>query len=228
MNQAARIAFRTTACALRLYQRVFMDFHLYGRALIPPGPKIYVCNHITTTDPYWMLPAVAEPVHIVVGPAYHSKAAAWVLDRLGQINATPEHRSTAVAHAVDLLRRGESVLVAPEGDIQPTFQLGRFYPGAARMYRQTEVPIIPMALHAPRPNMWRCRWLDMQVEGRTYRGLLAMQGLYCINIGEPMFPPVSDTGGPDEDAAIMDAIKSRIRSLIDDICTNKHPGIRWR
>ncbi len=218
MNRFHHVAFRTLTLGLRAYQRLFLDLHVSGRDRIPRGPKIYVTNHITSTDPYWVLPVFTEPVHVIIGPGYQSKLGALVLDAFEQINAMPEHRQSVVDKAVGYLQGGESIYTAPEGDIQPLFQLGRFYPGVARIYRRARVPIVPIALHAPQEAMREFPRLDMVVDGRRYRTVFVLRGKYFINVGEPFMPNVrTDRLEAEDNERIMDELKERVRGLVDEI-----------
>jgi len=220
VNLVKRSLYRSLMGVHKIYQKLFMDFRVWGRERIPTGPKIYVTNHITSTDPNWVMPVFTEPVHVIVGPGYQSKLMARVLDCFEQINAMPEQRKTVVDAAVGYLEKGESIYTAPEGDLQEPFQLGRFYPGVARIYRRTHAPIIPIALVAPRSAMRE--WpMSIVVHGRVYRTIMVLRGPYCVNIGEPFYPDTTVDGGAEEDERVMEELKERIRTLVEDVRINK-------
>jgi len=222
MNRRKKLVYRTLLTPVRLYQKLFLRLHVWGRDNIPSGPKIYVQNHIASTDPYWVVPLLPEPVHVIVGPGYHIKALALVLNYLEQINATEAQRKHVVDKAVEYLKSGESVYTAPEGDLHKTFHLGRFYPGVARIYRRVPVPIIPIALLAPRFAMKAHHMFDMEVDGHVYRGLMVLRGPFCINIGRPFMPELRETGDETEDnLRIMAELRQRMQGLIEDIRVRK-------
>lgn len=215
MNRFHHFAFGALRLGIRAYQRLFLDLHVRGLDRIPQGPKIYVTNHITSTDPYWVLPVFTEPVHVIIGPGYQSRIGAWFLDAFEQINAMPAHRKLVVEKSVEYLCRGDSIYTAPEGDLQPPFDLGRFYPGVAKIYRRARVPIIPIALHAPKEVMREFPRLDMVVDGRRYRTVFVLRGKYFINIGEPFTPECGvDVPEAEDNERIMDELKERIRKLV--------------
>src|SRR3989304_8896434 len=116
MNGVKRAILYSCRSPIMVSRRLFLDLHVWGRENIPKGPKIYVTNHVTSTDPFWVLPEFIEPVHIVIGPGYKSRVIGKVLDAFEQINCMPAHRSTVVEKAVTFLKRGEAVYMAPEGD----------------------------------------------------------------------------------------------------------------
>ena len=218
MNYLRSLVYRSFVLGCRVYRKAFLDVRVLGRENIPKGPKIFITNHITSTDPYWVLPVFPEPVHVIIGPGYQSKALARVLDYLEQINAMPDHRHTVVDEAVKYLQRGESVYTAPEGDIQDQFQLGRFYPGAARIYRRTLAPIVPIALVAPPCSLVEFPRLAMSVEGRTYRAAFVLRGRYDIAVGEPLRPRLrDDVDEKTDDERIMSEIRQRMAELIDGV-----------
>lgn len=217
MHLLKRVIYRAAVESMRLYRDFFLDLRVFGRRNIPPGPKIYATNHISSTDPYWVLPEYPEPVHIVVGPGYKSRWAAMVLDYFEQINASAEARKSAVDQAIAYLKRGEPVYNAPEGDLQEPFQLGRFYPGIARMYRRTLAPIIPIALVAPPRALRAFPRFDIHVEGRVYRAVLVLRGPYCISIGRPFTPELRNIEEAADNERIMNELRDRIAALVADV-----------
>lgn len=228
MRGLTRLAYRSFVGVIGVYRRLFLDLHVWGRERIPPGPKIYVTNHISTTDPYWVLPVFREPVHIIIGPGYQSKVMGWVYDRFEQINALPAFRKNVVDEAVGYLGRGESVYTAPEGDLHEPLALGPFFPGVGRIYRRSRVPIIPIALLAPRRAMREFPRLNMMVEGRVYRAVMVTRGPYCINVGEPWTPEVQTAVDEGEDARrITEELRDRVWRLLQEIRDQKLPTIDW-
>ena len=218
VNQSRRMIYGAFISAIRFYQRLFLDLRVWGRENIPPGPKIFAQNHIASTDPYWVLPLLPEPVHVIVGPGYQSKMLARLLDYLEQINAMPQHRHSVVDHAVKYLQRGESIYTAPEGDLQDTSRLGRFYPGVAKIYRRIQAPIIPIALFAPRRAMREFPRLDMVVQDRVYKCVAVLRGPFGVNIGEAFLPELRRSADEhDENQTIMDELKERMRHLIEEM-----------
>ncbi len=203
-----------------VYRKLFLTVHVWGRENIPKGPKIYVVNHITSTDPYWLHFAFTEPVHSVIGPGYKLPIVAWLLDAFEQINAMPAHRKTVVDKAVAYLKRGDAVYIAPEGDIQEPFELGRFHDGIARIYRKAHVPIVPIALVAPKRAM-REHAVSIEVEGRIYRTVTVLRGPFLINVGTPITPDIPDGTDQEKDEHLTDLVKERIEFLMNDIRSSK-------
>lgn len=220
VSPAKRLVWSSLCGVIRTYQRLFMRLHVWGREHIPAGPKIFVTNHISTHDSFWVMPLFGCPLHIVIGPGYQQRMVAPLLDWLEQINALPEHRSTVVTEAVAYLQRGESVYIAPEGDAQELFRLGRFYPGVARIYRGSAAPIVPVALAAPKRAMWETPVREV-VAGRVYQTRTVLRGPFCINIGEPLRPEVPEGPAAEQDEFVLRALRASLQGLLDDMRVNK-------
>ncbi len=56
MNRPKRLLYSAFISSIKVYQRFLLDIRVWGRERIPPGPKIYMQNQITATDPYWIFP----------------------------------------------------------------------------------------------------------------------------------------------------------------------------
>ncbi len=221
MNGAKRALLYSLRYPIMVYRRLFLDLHVWGRENIPKGPKIYVTNHVTSTDPFWVWPEFTEAVHIVIGPGYQSPILAKVLDAFEQINCMPAHRKSVVEKAVSYLKKGEAVYMAPEGDLQELFQLGRFYPGVARMYCRVQAPIVPIALVAPKHAMREYPRFDDVVDGRVYRMVPVLKGTYCINIGVPLQPELPDESPERQEEFVTTLLKQRMNELMQEVRTNK-------
>lgn len=222
MNEAKRFWYRGLTRALRCYQKAFWDFRVYGRERIPPGPKIFVSNHITSVDHFWIMLALPEPVHMVVGPGYAPAALARILDYFEQINARPAQRGTVVENACRYLSTGESVFITPEGDLQPTLQLGRFFTGVAKIYRRSRVPIVPIALLTPRSRIRRHPKWDLRADDRVFPMAMVWRGPVCVNIGEAFTPSLpNDPNNTDEDQRITDNTRDRVAALAEEARTHR-------
>ncbi len=80
----------------------------------------------------------------VFGPAFVLAGAVFI-DRFDRSKAI-----AALQPAVDALRGGVSIGIAPEGTRSPDGQLGRFRKGAFRLALAARVPIVPIVIHHSR------------------------------------------------------------------------------
>lgn len=219
MNLVKRMIYKCIVAGVKTCIWLFLDLRVWGRENIPKGSKIFVINHISSHDIIFAL-IFGELLHIVIGPGYKNPFVARLFDAFEQINSMPSHRNTVVDEAVKYLNRGESVYMAPEGDFQDQFKLGRFHSGVARMYRKSGAPIIPMAMLAPKSSFREVPGTT-EVDGRTYRNKIVWKGPYCINIGEPFYPEIPEGTEHEQDQAILDQLKQRLEFLIHDARVNK-------
>lgn len=61
----------------------------------------------------------------------------------------------ALGPAVEKLKNGVSIVIAPEGTRSPTPRLGRFKKGGFHLAMQASVPIVPVVIHNAGERMWR-------------------------------------------------------------------------
>jgi len=196
-----------------------LDFRIYGGHLAE-GPKIYVSNHVTSLDAYWLLSAIPEFLHFVVGPPFGVRGMAGIFNAFEQINALPEHRKSVVHEASRYLAQGECVCITPEGDVQPPFQLGHFYAGLAKTYRMSLAPIVPIALAvSPKDIRRHPRW-DMRVDGRTYEARMVWRGKVRVMIGEAMSPELChDVDEAEDNRRVTEEVRTRIAAMLNKLAS---------
>jgi 1-acyl-sn-glycerol-3-phosphate acyltransferase len=218
VNRIQRGMYRAFVGGLRVIRRLACRPRVWGREHIPPGAKIYVTNHISSTDPWYVLPAFTEPVHAIVGPGYEPRLLAWVLDRFEQINAMPAHRGAVIEKALEYLKRDEPIWITPEGDIQPDGVLSSFFHGVAKIYRRCRVPIVPIAMVAPRRAMRYWPIFDTHIDGHVYKGVFLVGDYFCINIGHPITPEIrEDVAESGDNQRIVGEVRSAVQALIDEV-----------
>jgi len=221
VNRTKRALYYSFVRSLGLYERLFLDLHVWGRENLRPGPKIFVGNHITSHDALYVMPVLDELIHFIIGPGYQSPMLARFLDAFEQINALAGDGKTVVARAVEMLKKGESVCVAPEGNIQEQFQIRRFLPGVARIYREYPVPIVPMGLLAPRHSLREYPNRSTVIGGEVYPFIVVKRGTYCVNIGEPWMPECPAGSDAKQILYITRGLRNRVETLVEDIRQNK-------
>ncbi|WP_018332906.1 1-acylglycerol-3-phosphate O-acyltransferase [Actinomycetospora chiangmaiensis] len=122
-------------------------------------PAVFVFNHQSALDP---IVAMTMLRHDFTGVA---KAEARSMPLFGQLFmladvAFVERGNTTQARealepAVEKVRRGMSLLMAPEGTRSPTPRPGRFKKGAFHIAMQAGVPMVPIVLENAGELMWR-------------------------------------------------------------------------
>lgn len=129
--------------------------------LFPGGTgAVIVCNHVGWADSLWMAYAVypRKLHHMSKQELFGSLLARWVLERSGSIPIDRLSPSpSAIKTAVDLLRRGEVILIFPSGTrSQENIAFKR---GAATIALHASVPIVPAFYQGP-PSMQAVHFMD--------------------------------------------------------------------
>jgi glycerol-3-phosphate dehydrogenase (NAD(P)+) len=130
-------------------------FHIYfrmsriGREHIPvDGPVIFAANHRSFLDPFVIACMSRRPLYYVAKKElFSSRLTAWFLNSLG---AFPIDRGNAdegaMGTARQILERGDSVLIFPEGTRIRPGALGSPKRGVGRLALETGAPVIPVAV----------------------------------------------------------------------------------
>jgi fatty-acyl-CoA synthase len=144
-SSALKILFALIGCRVRVSGKEFMD---------TPGAKIYASNHTSYFDVLPLMLGLGVNYRFVAKMEVgHMPFIGTFLDRMGHLKfdrTDPESRLRQAEEMEELLRKGESVFVFPEGTfteedgVRP-FQLGAFKAAAA-----TGAPIIPVSLAGTR------------------------------------------------------------------------------
>jgi putative phosphoserine phosphatase/1-acylglycerol-3-phosphate O-acyltransferase len=123
--------------------RVEGEEHLWSQR-----PAVFIFNHQSALDSLLMIKMLRRDVtgvgkqelrnYPVIGPLLAGAGVVFV-DR-----ADPAKAIQALEPAVDALREGRSLVIAPEGTRSVTPRLGRFKKGAFHMAMQAGVPIVPV------------------------------------------------------------------------------------
>jgi len=125
--------------------RVTGEQHLWSHR-----PAVFLFNHQSALDMPLMIKLVRRDMtgvgkaelrwNPIFGPLLWLAGVAFV-DR-----ADSKKAIDALAPAVDALRSGTSLIIAPEGTRSPTPRLGRFKKGAFHMAMQAGVPLVPVVI----------------------------------------------------------------------------------
>jgi glycerol-3-phosphate dehydrogenase (NAD(P)+) len=130
-------------------------FHIYfrmqriGREHIPSsGPVIIAANHRSFLDPFVIACMARRPMYYVAKKELFGKPwQGWILNALG---AFPVDRGGSdeemIQTAEAILRRGDIVLIFPEGTRIRPGALGKPKRGVGRLALETGAPVVPVAV----------------------------------------------------------------------------------
>ena len=142
--------------------RAYFAFHLEGLEHIPrTGPGLIACNHASYLDPianaYAVLRVGRRPRFLAKEELFRAPLLKWALPGLRQIPVRRGVRdSAALDAAVGAVRRGEVVVVYPEGTVTRRADglpmEGKT--GVVRLSLMTGVPVVPMVSWGSAP-VWQ-------------------------------------------------------------------------
>src|SRR3954468_11335943 len=175
-------------------------FHLYFRLsrigrehVLQDGPMIIAANHRSFLDPFVIGTIVRRPVYFVAKTElFRHRLNAWFLNSLG---AFPIDRGNAdgdaMATAREILKRGDVVVIFPEGTRIRPGTLGDPKRGVGRLALETGAPVLPVAVIGTEAirRGWRIRPHKVR-----------------IRIGSPLRFPTVHNPSPELAKAVTDRI----------------------
>lgn len=205
---------------IRLYAGLLLKMQVRNQTNLPQGPKIFVANHPSATDPFLIHLVSPQPLSVLITyKAFQTPLLGWYLQKIGQIPVPAEQGHVALVHACHALQMGRSVGIFIEGAISP--QEGGFHPprtGAVRLALMTGAPIVPVGIYLHRE--WNYR-IASRVSGIPSVGYWYLFGPYAITIGQPI---VLD--GKVEDRAFVRAATDRIMTEIQSLAWESARRVR--
>ncbi len=171
----------------------------------PEGPVIVASNHLNAADPPFLARALNRP------PIFMAKKEMLDMPLFGlgfrAWGAFPVRRGefdlAAIRAAVDVLRRGEVLLMFPEGTRSRTGQLARGHPGTATIALHTGAPVLPVAITGTENIKWPWFLLRPRLVRRVR-----------VVIGRPFHLPDVERVNRDAARQATDAVMRRIAELL--------------
>ncbi len=182
-----RIAQRMTSSAVRAYlAAIGCSVPVQGRENLAPGTiRVLVCNHSSYADVLALMGAIGVDYHFVAKSEVRTMPfIGTFLRKLGHFafdRADPHDRLRQADQMEEALRRGESVLVFPEGTFTPQEGVRPFHLGAFKAAVHTGCPIVPLALRGTRQLLRDGTYLPR----RTPLSLTVSPALQPAKVSEP-------------------------------------------
>ncbi|MCW5590112.1 MAG: AMP-binding protein [Legionellales bacterium] len=199
--------------------RVFHSFSkcvwkmkLLGQENIPKTPFIICANHVSHLDPYWLLSALDQPtfelVHVLAKKEHWDHfLTRYAAQLLGGIAVDRDGDSdTAYYISRELIKRGNIMLIFPEGTRSKTGKLGRLKKGVAKLAIETQTPLLPITIHGgfeifpPHKKMPR---LLRDIYGNKFN--------LTLQIHKPIFPHTTHL-----DASSLAIISEQLQWVLND------------
>jgi 1-acyl-sn-glycerol-3-phosphate acyltransferase len=196
--------------------RAYFAFHLEGLQHIPrAGPGLIACNHASYLDPianaYAVLRVGRRPRFLAKEELFHAPLLKWALPGLRQIPVRRGARdNAAIEAAVDAVRRGEVVVIYPEGTVTTREDglpmAGRT--GLVRLSITTGVPVIPMV-----------SWGSAPVWQKSGRGSLKPRRPVWVAVAPAMDLPASGVAPDDVEGVrrLTAEVMDRLTELVVDL-----------
>lgn len=187
-NAREAIYYWAGVAILNQFTKKRVDFDVQWSGPVPSGPKIFACNHPTTTDPFYMLTIVGEKIRMMVNAELFTKPIlGGLMRKSGHIPVDKKAGAKTLETGIQALMRGDSLGIFPEGslsDLQDGMGVNKLKTGAVRMALQTGSPILPVGIHMPFDKI-RIRYL--KVGGGRVESRFLLRGRYAITVGQPIW-----------------------------------------
>ncbi|MCL2309626.1 MAG: MFS transporter [Proteobacteria bacterium] len=177
-------------CAGWLLTHTFYRIRTRGLENIPEtGACILVCNHVSYVDSVILAGIVRRPIRFIIDHRiYKTPLLHWLfkINRTIPVATLKESgalKEQAFALAAQALRDGEVIGIFPEGHLTPDGTIGKFFPGVARIARETSAPVVPMALH----GLWGS-FFSRAHNGRAMRKLRGIFSKITVQAGPTIAP----------------------------------------
>lgn len=128
----------------------FWRYRSFGRKNVPRrGGVLIACNHQSYVDPVLIGVGLNRQIHIMARRSLFHK---YVLFRwlISSLNAFPLNDSGidvgAIKEAIRRLKRGNIVLMFPEGTRTRDGSIGEIHPGIAMMAKRSGSPVVPAVI----------------------------------------------------------------------------------
>jgi 1-acyl-sn-glycerol-3-phosphate acyltransferase len=170
---------------LLLYAGLMLKLTIRRLGILPAGPKIFVSNHPSATDPFMIHIIARERLNVLItAKAFSVPIFGWFLRTIREIPVPLVQGSAALEHACQYIRDGRSVAIFIEGKISPPD--GSFLPprtGAARLAVLTGVPVIPVGIFLRR-ELSIC--IKSKISDAPAQAHWCLRGPYAMTVGQPM------------------------------------------
>ncbi|HEX2696495.1 MAG TPA: 1-acyl-sn-glycerol-3-phosphate acyltransferase [Anaerolineales bacterium] len=192
-----------------------IKYNIEGLENLPRGPKILAANHPGASDSALLPPVFGEQViGLAEAGQFKNPIIGWILEHGGHIPVHTEQAHKAFDLAIEALSNGKTILIFPEGTLNPKHEDMQAKSGAVRLALRTGAPIIPIGIHVPIKDALNLRWYSKN--GRGHGGYFQFRGQYSVRIGHPWRPDKGKANirNPFEVRELTQGLMNQIHTLI--------------
>src|ERR687895_2329996 len=127
---------------------VYFRLRRLGREHVPDGAVILAANHRSFLDPFAIGCCINRPIYFVAKQElFRNPILGWFLNCMGAFPVRRgESDEESMETALQLLARGDAVVIFPEGTRIRAGSLGRPKRGVGRLALQSGAPVVPVAI----------------------------------------------------------------------------------
>ena len=186
------------------------SFEIDGLENLPKGSYILAPKHQSFWDTFALLPYIDDPIYILKRELMWIPIFGWYVGKQKMIPIDRGARGKVMVEVLkrtrEALKTGRQLIIYPEGTRRPPGAEPVYKYGIARLYRDLDIPVVPIAMH---PGLFWPR--------RTFR---RYPGHFRVKILPPIQP------GMDPDAFFKHLIEVTERAsdelLVETIRNNPH------
>lgn len=136
----------------RLQEKIVgTTFEIEGLENIPPGGYIFAPKHQSFWDAYGLLPWLDDPVYILKRELMWIPLFGQYISKMKMIPVNRGARGKVMAEVLERTKReiesGRQLIIYPEGTRRPAGARPDYKYGIARLYRDLDVPVVPVVMH---------------------------------------------------------------------------------
>ena len=157
-----RAGYHAMRALFRLVGIVWFRYRCFGREKIPSQGGVLICsNHQSHLDPMVVGMQSQRRMNFLARKTLFTFfLLRWIIQFLDAISIDRDGLGLAgLKQTLSCLRRGEVVLLFPEGTRTQDGGLLEFKPGICSLVRRGKVPIVPVGIDGPYQAWPRSRWL---------------------------------------------------------------------
>jgi 1-acyl-sn-glycerol-3-phosphate acyltransferase len=192
-----------TSCLSGLF-RLFYGHQVFGKEHFPKGPALLAPNHNSFFDPPIIGASCPGEVHYLArSTLFQNRFLKGLIEALNAYPVAGTSQDIASFKIIfDVLKKGEKVVIFPEGERSSDGQLGAIQSGIGMLALRSRCPIIPVYIHGSFEA-----WNRFQ----KFPKLLAKTA--CV-FGTPIYPEqYMDKEKKEAQKEIADAVKQSILEL---------------
>jgi len=174
--------FQTGRSLVEFYVRHILKANIARETELPKGAKILAVNHPSTNDPAFITALLKEQSSVLIKETLFKVPVFGRSLRLaGHVPVIKNNGRAALEEAVQLLKKGRTVIIFPEGEISPEHGQLKAHSGMARLALITGAPVVPVGISLDYRHL---RIIPTRVEGKDEPSAWYLHGPYAMTIGE--------------------------------------------